>query len=77
MTTVGAVQFVNVSPAINCLQSRSDSGYPFIFVNFSATTNLLSRTEMRTRERNDTRYEQFEISPETIEQELRLVVCEQ
>ena len=29
------------------------------------------------RERNDSRYEQFEISPETIEQELRPVVCEQ
>ena len=29
------------------------------------------------RERNDSRYEQFEISPETIEQEMRSVVCEQ
>ena len=29
------------------------------------------------RGRNDCRYEQFEISPETIEQELRPVVCEQ
>ena len=29
------------------------------------------------RERNDSRYEQFEISPETIEQELCTVVCEQ
>ena len=33
---------------------------------------------MRTRERkNDSRYKQFEISPKTIEQELRPVVCEQ
>ena len=31
----------------------------------------------RVRERNDSRYEPFEISPETIEQELRPVVCEQ
>ena len=29
------------------------------------------------RERNDSRYEQFEISHETIEQELRHVDCEQ
>ena len=29
------------------------------------------------RERNDSRYDQFEISPETIEQELRPVDCEQ
>ena len=29
------------------------------------------------RERNDRRYEQFEISAEKIEQELRPVVCEQ
>ena len=29
------------------------------------------------RERNDNRYEQFEISPETIEQALRPVDCEQ
>ena len=27
--------------------------------------------------RNDSRYEQFEVSPETIEQEFRPVVCEQ
>ena len=26
--------------------------------------------------RNDSRYEQFEISPETVEQELRPAVCE-
>ena len=31
----------------------------------------------RVSERNDSRYEQFEISPETIKQELRSVVCEQ
>ena len=29
------------------------------------------------RERNDSRYEQFEISPETIKQELQPVDCEQ
>ena len=28
------------------------------------------------RERNDSCYEQFEISPETVEQELRPAVCE-
>ena len=35
--------------------------------------NLLRRTEVRERMtgRNDSRYEQFEISPDTIEQELR------
>ena len=31
----------------------------------------------RLRERNDSRNEQFDISPETCEQELRPVVCEQ
>ena len=31
----------------------------------------------RMNGRNDSRYEQFEISPETIEQELPPVVCEQ
>ena len=31
----------------------------------------------RVRERNDSRYEQFEISPETIEQERRPAVCKQ
>ena len=31
----------------------------------------------RMRGRIDSRYEQFQISPETIEQELRPVVCEQ
>ena len=31
----------------------------------------------RVRERNDSRYEHFEISPEAIEQELQPVDCEQ
>ena len=45
---------------------------------FFTYTKLLGRTEMRTRERKDRqRNEQFGISPETIEQELRLAVCEQ
>ena len=37
----------------------------------------LGRTEVRTRERNDSRYDQFETCPETLEQELRPAVCEQ
>ena len=46
---------------------------------FSPINKLLGRTEIRTRTlaRGSafSRYEQFEISPETIEQELRPVVC--
>ena len=39
---------------------------------FSPIKKLLGRTEMwHMRERNDSRYEQFEISPETIEPERR------
>ena len=45
---------------------------------FSPGKNLLGQTEMRLHERkNDNRYAQFEISPETIEQELRPAVCKQ
>ena len=48
------------------------------FWGFSPITKLLGRTEMQTCERNhDRRYEQLEISPETIKQELRRVVCKQ
>ena len=44
------------------------------FLDFLAYKKLLGRTEMRTRERKCfLRYEQFEISSETIEKELRQV----
>ena len=41
---------------------------------FFAYTTLICE---RVRRRNDSRYEQFRISPETIQQEMRPVVCEQ
>ena len=37
---------------------------------------LVFRVLCRVRERNDIRYKQFQIYPETIEQELRPVICE-
>ncbi len=44
---------------------------------FSTKQSLLGRTEMRTRDRMYCqRYDQFETSPEAIEQELRPAVCE-
>ena len=44
---------------------------------FSRIKKLLGRTDMRTRDRiyAFSQYEQFETSPETIEQELRPGVC--
>ena len=43
---------------------------------FFAYKKIIDRTDTRTRERKSfSRYEQFEISPETIEQELRPAVC--
>ena len=48
------------------------------FCVFFAYKKLLGRTEMRTRGwKDDRRYEQFETSPDTIEQELRPVDSEQ
>ena len=69
MTAVVVVQVVDVLLAINLT---------LVFLVFRL--NKFCKAELRceyVRERNDSRYEQFEISPEMSEQELRPVVCEQ
>ena len=57
--------------------SRDDS----VIANFGCfSTKMFCNAELRcelVRGRTDSRYEPFEISPETIEQELRPAVCEQ
>ena len=54
-----------------------DSAFVIVYGCFSRIKKILGRTEMRTRERSTSvGYDQFETSPEAIEQELRPAVCE-
>ena len=66
--------------ALACLFNRHkfarDSVFAIVFGCFLRIKKMLVRTETGTHDMMDcSRYEQFEISPETIEQELRSVDC--
>ena len=54
---------------------RMVTGVAIVVGCFSRMNKMLGRTKTRTRDNIVSRHEQFETSPDTIEKELRPVVC--